>query len=476
VVKKRSRAELVGVVILALFGGYALADVNDIVPGWITDDPPKASPLPFPEPETSLPLILDHPIASIDSTAPMPSPAGIQRLADSLNADSRVGNGTNLGLIVVDIASGQVLADVRAGIPQVPASNIKMLTAAAIEYAVPPDRRLVTSMTWSGEADGGPARLTLVAGGDMLLVAGYGHSGTEESPNGYAGVADLADRVVASLESTGVTTVDLVVDDHAFGGASIPESWTWDNVTEGWAGPVSGLAINIGLVPGTEDDPERYLDPSMQVGEVLSDQLKERGIVVNSVTKGVARKGEVELASVESAPISDLVAYMIWYSVNTIAEDLVKILALEGGLEGSTEAGLAEIRRLLTAKGLDMDGVVLADGSGLARQNRLSPRVVADLIVLLARDPDHASLLEQYPIAALRGTLYDRFRSTEGAGVVRGKTGSLSGVTALSGTVVTADGRWLAYSILADGLPWGQTKPKAAIDEFLSAVAACGCG
>ncbi|MCJ7827142.1 MAG: D-alanyl-D-alanine carboxypeptidase/D-alanyl-D-alanine-endopeptidase [Demequinaceae bacterium] len=465
-----------GAIFLTLAGGYAVADASDVVPGWITDDPLKPLPPPFPESVAPEALQPESPVASLDFAAPIPSSAVIQRLADSLNADSRVGNGSNLGLIVVDIATGQVLAEIRADDPQIPASNVKILTAAAVEYSIPPDLRLVTSVTWSGATDGEQARLTLTAGGDMLLVAGYGHKGTEGSPNGYAGVADLADRVVAALESTTITAVDLVVDDHAFGGPSIPESWTWDNVTEGYASPVSGLAINLGLIPGTEDDPERYLDPGMQVGEVLAGRLEERGIAVDSMTRGVAAQGEVELASVESASISDVVAYTLWYSVNTIAEDLVKVVALEGGRKGTTEVGLAEVRRLLTAKGLDMNGVVLADGSGLSRKNRLTPRVVADLIVLLARDPDHASLLEEYPIAALRGTLYDRFRSTEGAGVVRGKTGSLSGVTSLSGTVVTADGRWLAYSILADGLPWGQTRPQAAIDEVLSAVAACGCG
>jgi serine-type D-Ala-D-Ala carboxypeptidase/endopeptidase (penicillin-binding protein 4) len=466
-----------GAILLVLAGGYAVADATDIAPGWITDTPPKPSPSSFPDsldPEALPPP--RAPIASIDSTAPIPSSATIQSLANSLNADSRVGNGTNLGLIVVDIATGQVLAEIRPDDPQIPASNVKMLTAAAVEYSLPPDRRLVTSVTWSGPGDEGKARLTLVAGGDMLLVAGYGLEGTQGSPNGYAGVADLADRVVTALDAAGITEVSLVVDDHTFGGPSIPQAWSWDRVTKGYAGPVSGLAINLGLVPGTEDDPERYLDPSLNVGQVLAAGLEDRGITVDSVTKGVADQGEVVLASVESAPISDLVAYMLWHSVNTLAEDLVKVVALEAGRQGSTESGLAEVRRLLEAQGLDLDDVTLADGSGLSRENRVTPRALANLIILLARDPDHASLLEQYPIAALRGTLYDRFRSTEGAGVVRGKTGSLSGVTALSGTVVTADGRWLAYSILTDGLPWGQTRPKAAIDEFLTAVAGCGCG
>lgn len=472
--KYRNSVGAIGVSILVLAGGYAIADANDVVPGLVTDAPPKALPQPFPEAHTPQPLVVTHPVASIDSTAPMPSATAVQALADSLKNDSRVGKSTSI--IVEDIATSQVLAEVQPNDPQIPASNDKVLTAAAIEYAIPADRRLVTSVTWSGSPEGQRVRLTLVAGGDMLLAADGGHQGGDISPNGYAGVGDLADAVVAALASSGVTNVDLVVDDHAFGGASIPSSWTWDAVNDGYCAPVSGLAIDIALIPGTEEDPERYLDPSLEVGKVLATRLGEQGVTVDSVTRGVAAAGEVELASVRSAPISDVVAYMVWYSENTIAEVLIKVLAIDSGLEGTTEAGTGEALRLLAEAGLDTAGIVMSDGSGFARSNRLSARAVADLIVLLAHDPDHDSLLEQFPIAALRGTLYDRFQSTEGAGVVRGKTGSLSGVTSLSGTVVTADGRWLAYSVLADGLPWGQTNPRAAIDEFVSALASCGCG
>jgi D-alanyl-D-alanine carboxypeptidase/D-alanyl-D-alanine-endopeptidase (penicillin-binding protein 4) len=413
-------------------------------------------------------------VASIDSTAPIPSAAAVQALANTLEADPRVGEST--GIRVVDIASGQVLADIEGGDPQTPASNVKLLTAAAIEYAIPPDWRLVTSVKWPGAVDDDHARLTLVAGGDMLLAAGYGHQGEEQSSNGYAGVADLADAVVAALDGTDVTTVDLVVDDHAFGGASIPSSWKWETVYAGDAAPVSGLAINIATIPGTEEEPEKYLDPSIQVGDVLKAGLEERGISVGTVTRGVADTGELELASVQSAPISDITAYMVWYSENTIAEVLLKILALDSGRPGTTEAGTDEVLSRLSGQGLDLTGITMVDGSGLSRDNRIPPRALTDLIVLLARDPGHDSFLAQLPIAALRGTLFDRFLSMEGAGVVRGKTGSLNGVTALSGTVVTADGRWLAYSIMADGMPYGQTKPKAAMEEFLSALAACGCG
>lgn len=468
-------ASSVGVGFVALVGGYVVADAYDLVPGPITAEAPQSPPQSFPA--FAAPSVLDpsDPIASLDSTAPLPSSAEIQRLADRLNQDSRIGSGYGVGLSVVDIETGRVLAGVRPDTPQIPASNMKILTAAAAEYAIPLDEGLLTSVTWSGEPDGNHARLALVAGGDMLLEPEYGHRGSETNPNGYAGLADLADGVVSGLEGTGVTSVEIVIDDSAFGGASIPPSWEWEFVDEGYGAPTTGLAINTGCIQVAEDKYKCSRDPSVEVGDVLALRLEERGLEVASVSKGKAGANDVTLAFVESAPIGDVLNHTLSVSQNTLAELFLKLVAMEAGKSATTENGIAEARRILSGIGLDLDGIVMADGSGLSRANRIPPRALTDLIVILAHDPDHDSLLEQLPIAALRGTLWDRFGSTEGAGVVRGKTGSLSGVTALSGTVVTADGRWLAYSILADGLPWGQTKPRAAMDEFLSAVAACGC-
>jgi serine-type D-Ala-D-Ala carboxypeptidase/endopeptidase (penicillin-binding protein 4) len=289
---------------------------------------------------------------------------------------------------------------------------------------------------------------------------------------------DLADAIVTALAAEGVTRVDIVVDDHVFGGLTLPPDWDSDAISEGYCAAPSGLAVNEAIIPNDdpEAEPERYPDPSLNAGDFLAERLEERGISVGTVTRGVAQPGETELAFVESAPLEDIVAFMVWYSDNTLAELLLKLLALEGGLPGTTKAGTAEALRVLAAYGLDTTGVTLTDGSGYSTTNRIPARFLTDLIVALARDPQMDDLLEQLPVAALRGTLFDRFGGTSGAGVVRAKTGSLGGVTSLSGTVVTADGRWLAFSVLADGLPWGQTKPREAIDEFVSALASCGCG
>lgn len=477
--KQRSVMVMVAALFVGACGGYVVADAADLVPGWITDAAVALPPAPFPvalSPDVALPF---DPVASLETDAPIPTPDAVQALANQLRDDPRMRAST--GISVVDIATGEVLASVRASDPRIPASNDKILTAAAVFGAISPDRRLRTAVTWSGADGSASARITLVAGGDMLLSPDFGHGGTGPSANGYAGLGELADAVAGALADAGVTTVDLVVDDHAFGGPVIPAGWGWGAVTGGYAAPPSGLAVDVAIVPGTRSDdenvePQRYLDPSLATGELFAARLEERGLTVGSVARGEARQGETELAFVDSAPLADVLAYMLWYSDNTIAEVLLKVLALDSGLPGTTEAGVGEAVRRLSAMGLDTTGIVMTDGSGYSRTNRIPPRALTDLIVLMARDPAQDDLLEQFPVGALRGTLYDRFGGTEGAGVVRAKTGSLTGVTALSGTVVTVDGRWLAFSVLADGLPWGQTKPRAAIDEFVSALASCGCG
>ncbi|MBC7297389.1 MAG: D-alanyl-D-alanine carboxypeptidase, partial [Demequina sp.] len=120
-------------------------------------------------------------------------------------------------------------------------------------------------------------------------------------------------------------------------------------------------------------------------------------------------------------------------------------------------------------------GLALYDGAGFSVRNRIPPRFLTEILrAATLADPTHdvVGLLAE---AGLTGTLDDRFTSTPGAGVVRAKTGSLTGVTALSGVVITAQGRPLVFSVLADGMPYGQVRPQAAIDAFADALAQCGC-
>jgi D-alanyl-D-alanine carboxypeptidase/D-alanyl-D-alanine-endopeptidase (penicillin-binding protein 4) len=172
----------------------------------------------------------------------------------------------------------------------------------------------------------------------------------------------------------------------------------------------------------------------------------------------------------------DVVGYMLTYSENTVAEDLARVVALEAGRPGTTAEATRAVLAADSAFALDTAGIVMADGSGLDRNSRISAKTFTDLLVLLAADPVAGDILRDLPVANLSGTLASRFGGTEGAGTVRAKTGTLNGASALSGTVVTDDGAWLGFSIILNGIPVNATPALAAMDQFVASLASCGCG
>jgi D-alanyl-D-alanine carboxypeptidase/D-alanyl-D-alanine-endopeptidase (penicillin-binding protein 4) len=124
----------------------------------------------------------------------------------------------------------------------------------------------------------------------------------------------------------------------------------------------------------------------------------------------------------------------------------------------------------------------LADGSGLSKNNRITPALLTAVLTLAARSdhPELHGLFSGLPVAGYSGTLKDRYRSAgpsrPGAGVVRAKTGTLTGVSAISGIVVTRDGRLLAFAVLADDVtPGGQFPAQDALDKITTTLAGCGC-
>jgi D-alanyl-D-alanine carboxypeptidase/D-alanyl-D-alanine-endopeptidase (penicillin-binding protein 4) len=144
--------------------------------------------------------------------------------------------------------------------------------------------------------------------------------------------------------------------------------------------------------------------------------------------------------------------------------------------DGSAAAVSAELTKL----GIPMAGVVLNDGSGLSKANLIPPITLAKLLALSA-SPDHPELrpvLTGLPIAGFTGTLVNRFGARSGAndaaGIVRAKTGSLSGINTLAGTVVDADGRVLVFALMTR-TGAGADEARAAMDRIVARIAACGC-
>ncbi|WP_062292684.1 D-alanyl-D-alanine carboxypeptidase/D-alanyl-D-alanine endopeptidase [Demequina phytophila] len=467
----------VGVGVLALGGGYLYLDAQDVVPGFLTAQPAEIPQAPFitASPVAPAPVQGDDAAAGLSADAPRPSATEVQALAEAVREDSRTGTSTNIS--VVDYLDGTVYADLDAADPQTPASTTKLITAVAAVSQMGADSTTSTTVTW----DATSRILTLVAGGDVMLAADQGHHGdvasAEDAANGWAGLGDLADEVVSALgpDVTGGGAVKLRVDDTAFPGPAWPKEWPEYAFNLGYAGPVSGLAVNGARL--TEGNyVARAADPSLHAGGLFLERLEERGVTVQGeATRASSRARAVEVAAVRSAPLAEVARHLLSVSDNTVAEQVARNLALASG-ERATPAGEARaITAALEALGVTVDGLELYDGAGFSDRNLISPATMTSALLAARDEPSLAGLLDWLPLAGLEGTVETRYEGLPPAGYWRAKTGSLTGVTAIAGVLMTADGRPLAVAILADGMGYGQEGPIGAFDDFLGALAECGC-
>src|SRR5699024_10949578 len=147
-----------------------------------------------------------------------------------------------------------------------------------------------------------------------------------------------------------------------------------------------------------------------------------------------------EVATIQSAPLSTVVEHTLDVSDNDASEVLMRHVALARDRPATSDDGSAAILAALNDLGVTVEDVTLADGSGLSRANAIPAGVVADVLAT-ASSPDHPELravVTGLPVAGFTGTLTDRWGDAPGEGLVRAKTGTLTGASALAGVVETA--------------------------------------
>ena len=163
-----------------------------------------------------------------------------------------------------------------------------------------------------------------------------------------------------------------------------------------------------------------------------------------------------------SAPLSVLAVPMMKLSLNLYADTFLKALGASSGGPGTFQTGRREEREALQSWGIAPDDVVLSDGSGLSRYNFVTVDALVSVLQHTARDPRHGAVFEAtLPVAGQDGTLENRMKGSAADGNARAKTGSMTGVRALSGYVRTRDGERLAFSVVINGT----NVPAARVDE-----------
>jgi D-alanyl-D-alanine carboxypeptidase/D-alanyl-D-alanine-endopeptidase (penicillin-binding protein 4) len=331
-------------------------------------------------------------------------------------------------------------------LPLVPASTLKLVTAAAALDRLGADTTLRTTVVVDEPPrDGMVEDLWLVGGGDPVLGTAEWAASFRHQPALFTPLERLADDVAAA----GVRTVRgrVLGDESRYDTERRGVDWPASSTTAGNVGSLSALLVNDGYerTPGSRSP---FPDPAAGAAGVLADLLRLRGVEVAGAGAGGAPDDGEVLAEVHSAPMAEVVGSMVRESDNVSAELLTKELGLDGSGEGSTEAGTGVVREVIEEAGLPLEGVDIVDGSGLSRSNRLTCGLLAGLLGDVGTGTD---LDRSLAVAGTTGSLTERFLGTPLVGRMRAKTGSLNGVETLAGIVETDAGRALSFAYLLNG-------------------------
>ncbi|MEU6079962.1 D-alanyl-D-alanine carboxypeptidase/D-alanyl-D-alanine-endopeptidase [Streptomyces sp. NPDC047108] len=366
---------------------------------------------------------------------------------------------------VVDASTGKQLYGSRAGTAAVPASTIKIATAVAALDALGPDHRIETAVVKGKGAD----EIVLVGGGDPTLTAREA-----KGPEAPAELSDLADRTARALKEGGTKKVTVAYDTSRYGGPEQHSIGPNPNLA-----PVSALMVDEGRLDDSTGGPApRSAEPAADAAKAFAGMLRDRGVEIKGdPRRATAGERAGKLATVRSQPLSALVERMLTASDNDIAEALARQTAIAAGgpvtFDGAGKAVSARLKRL----GLPVSGARFADGSGLSRDDKVSADLLAQLLVRAAdtRRTGLRPVLTGLPVAGFSGTLRSRYADAPtGTGMVRAKTGTLTGVNTLAGTVVDADGRLLVFAFMTSDAVDAKAA-QSVLDRLASAVANCGC-
>ncbi|WP_153461134.1 D-alanyl-D-alanine carboxypeptidase/D-alanyl-D-alanine endopeptidase [Streptomyces kaniharaensis] len=419
-------------------------------------------------------------LASVEAGAAtaLPTTQGLQQALAAALGDRTLGTVT---FAVADASAGQLLYGSGENTPATPASTTKLATSIAALSLIPSDTRLTTRVVKGAN----PGEITLVGGGDPTLTAlpadqvqiGGLPADADTAP---ASLDALARQTAAALRAAGTTAVTLDYDLSMYAGNPQHKNHDAANIAL-----VVPLMVDEGKVDpkSREEAPPRVADPAGAAAESFAALLRAEGVTVDGKARPAAAPAAATapvLGRVDSPTIARLVERLLTTSDNTLAEAIARQAAVAAHQPASFEGAATAVKQELARLGVPMTGVVLDDGSGLHPDNAIPPAVLVQLLALAASDrhPALRPVLTGLPIAGFTGTLGKRFGAGSGAadaaGLVRAKTGSLSGVNTLAGTVVDADGRLLAFAVMTR-TPAPADTARAAMDRIVARLAACGC-
>jgi len=351
------------------------------------------------------------------------------------------GGGSASGLVVMNAESGEVVCRRAASTPRPLASNTKMFTTATALARFGPQARIATKVVTDGffELNGVlRGNLYLKGGGDPALGAPafYGRFLGGLGTNLFALRRQL--RAAGVREVTGRLYGDDTVFDRLRGVADSGFA------TSPYIGPLSGLSFNSGY--SSSRGSSFAVDPASVAIRKFARALRGAGIrLAPGMGLRTAPEDAQTLAIVRSPNISQLADATNVPSNNFYAEMLLKLVGAHFGGAGTTAAGAAVVERYAREQGV---GVRAVDGSGLTRSNNASPSAVVRFLQAMRGEEIGDDFIQSLALTGAEGTVASRTDGSAAAGRCRVKTGTLTGVSNLSGYCFNRSGKVMIFSIL----------------------------
>ncbi len=367
-----------------------------------------------------LPVLAADPLARLPGS---PAAAGLPRLQSQVSCpalqqrvQSSLGSEASVWSVSVADGNGRLLADVNGLQPRVPASNQKLLSTAFALDRLGPDYRLTTRL-W--RLSDGTLRLTGEGDPDLALPQLQRFAKLALGSGGADGAPPSLVRLQLAEEPPQ---------------AWWPQGWHPEDRAEAYGAPITRLALTSNAIDMAVSNPTSRLRTLLN-RELVRQGGKTVDLSVVSPQAPIARDA-VLIHEEPSAPMHNLLSLANTESHNFTAEVLMRQASGSWDLAVSRQAEM----QWLAEQGLPLQGVRVADGSGLDRANRLTSRFLTALLLTMGQHPYAGYYMASMAVAGQRGTLRNLYKGTSLEGRFRGKTGTLTGVRSISGVLSTSDG------------------------------------
>ncbi len=450
------------------------------------------------------------------------SGADLQRMVDA----SPLAQRAHVGIHVVDLKTGKTVFARNENRFFLPASNLKLFTSALALEKLGADYRFTTRIVLEDSGD-----LALVGSGDPTMNGrAYPYQPGAQPGSPLGAIEELADQAVAN----GLKRLDgdVIGDDRLYPWSPYPPSWTQDDTLRESGAPVSALSVadnvvTISVAPapktgepallaiepaleyfaidnrvlttarsaGSNDAqirvarppgsrqillsgriPARHTavrelaavdDPAFFAACALYDALTRRGVVITGRPAARHRTAESKYAEPAGRTLATRVSpplAQVLQVLNKVSENLHAELALRAA------GGLAALNAFLTQIGASPGDSRIDDGSGLSRNDEVTPKLVTRLLAYMYRSPERETWISLLPVGGEDGTLSHQLCCTSDARRIHAKTGTLARSMALSGYAQSKTQGWLAFTILVNDFAAPSPEVQAWIDKIAIAL------